>query len=410
MKKTLLCVCAYCLSLLLFTACGTKNEAAASRNSSTATSDNYSKGESVSSPVLGEALQLITPASETGFYEVITNAGAGTNIVYRDLNARKEIFLCSRPECRHNDESCTSYLGAATAYPPQAYFANGKLLIVKSGISDGTAASIFTSNSDGSERQTLAKLPSNRTIASEIYTDGAVLVFVGGGIGGTNSIMEISLSTGEVRETADIGSAILLNAHQRTLYLLNPADGLVSLVAANIDAPSMDNVILEYNPAERSAVCGESYVYQFINETQTVVRTDVATGEEISFVADVSGYALGQIGYDKIAVSAMLMGIQPTADGNNIYSNIYLDFEQKVAIPNTLRTQNFKFQPTDIVGEIGEFYCVLVDFKESTYLVANPDGTTDTIETIAPQYAFIAKENFWNCVPNYIAIESEVYQ
>ena len=45
-----------------------------------------------------------------GAYRLVYRADGSSNITYIDYATRSEIYLCNRPNCTHDNESCTSWL------------------------------------------------------------------------------------------------------------------------------------------------------------------------------------------------------------------------------------------------------------------------------------------------------------
>lgn len=68
--------------------------------------------------------------TDDGYYEVMDRVSVGgRNIMYTDFATGKQIYLCNRPECYHNDESCPSYFsGNYTSVRPFIDKSGTKLL------------------------------------------------------------------------------------------------------------------------------------------------------------------------------------------------------------------------------------------------------------------------------------------
>ena len=49
-------------------------------------------------------------ANENGWYQIYDNVNGYANIMYTDFQTKTTHFLCSRPECLHNDDSCNSFV------------------------------------------------------------------------------------------------------------------------------------------------------------------------------------------------------------------------------------------------------------------------------------------------------------
>ena len=49
---------------------------------------------------------------ENGYYDVLQRDDyKGSNITFADFSSATETYLCNRAECKHNDDTCTSFFG-----------------------------------------------------------------------------------------------------------------------------------------------------------------------------------------------------------------------------------------------------------------------------------------------------------
>lgn len=89
--------------------------------------------------------------TDKGFYAV--NAGSG-NIDFIDCANKKAAPLCSRPECKHNDDSCSAHFNNLTDVI--AY--DGYIYAVAQSENDFMATSLYRLSPDGSEKVELREL------------------------------------------------------------------------------------------------------------------------------------------------------------------------------------------------------------------------------------------------------------
>ena len=93
--------------------------------------------------------------NENGLYHIASREVDGnmyTNIYYYDYASKKEIYLCDKPECKHIDESCTSYVeNGLNAY----LFLHGKYVYI---LSNEQAGFSMDDGSDTNEHKEGAKL------------------------------------------------------------------------------------------------------------------------------------------------------------------------------------------------------------------------------------------------------------
>ncbi len=48
--------------------------------------------------------------SKDGYYSIYNNEDGMTNIMYIDYKTKKQIYLCDKSECNHDNEKCTSFI------------------------------------------------------------------------------------------------------------------------------------------------------------------------------------------------------------------------------------------------------------------------------------------------------------
>lgn len=110
------------------------------------------------------------------------------NIKYFDYSAKKEIYLCNKPNCKHDTEECSSYLDATKSnelfvYNDFLYLILGtdKAEIVKASMGEeGTTISereeqtpiIYKMNLDGTNKTKLFECPSGIELSSSFIFEG----------------------------------------------------------------------------------------------------------------------------------------------------------------------------------------------------------------------------------------------
>lgn len=97
-------------------------------------------------------------SSANGLYERISVYPNSYTIFFTDYETRQQIYLCSRPECTHNNESCTSFVDCKAGNIPGLLYSNDTLyLISPASVSENFLPVIERLNPDGSERKILAQ-------------------------------------------------------------------------------------------------------------------------------------------------------------------------------------------------------------------------------------------------------------
>lgn len=111
--------------------------------------------------------------NDKGFYEIFQNEDQSRNIMYSDYTTCNQIYLCSQPNCAHDNESCTSWIApcAGNVYPAAI---GDKLFIVYS-LSDQTSF-IEVRDANGSNANTLCEFASGDRIEVGVFANDKHLV------------------------------------------------------------------------------------------------------------------------------------------------------------------------------------------------------------------------------------------
>lgn len=124
---------------------------------------------------------------DKGYY-YINEGDNGRNIKYFDYSAKKEIYLCNKPNCKHNTEECSSYLDISETndlfvYNNYLYLISGtgssvtiSATIGEDGVSPsevgGQTPIIYRMNLDGTNKTKLFECPSGVELTSSFIFEG----------------------------------------------------------------------------------------------------------------------------------------------------------------------------------------------------------------------------------------------
>lgn len=138
-----------------------------------------------------EKMVYIEPGQISNFdkgYYYIDNGDDGNNIKYFDYSAKKEIYLCNKPNCKHDTKECSSYLDIAEAndlfvYNNYLYLisGSGSTTIMSATMGEegtsiseggGKTPSIYRMNLDGTNKTKLFECPSGVELGSSFIFEG----------------------------------------------------------------------------------------------------------------------------------------------------------------------------------------------------------------------------------------------
>ena len=138
-----------------------------------------------------EKIVYVEPGKISDFdkgYYYIRNKNSLSNIKYFDYSAKKEIYLCNKPNCKHDTEECSSYLNRLElnnlfVYNDYLYLISGTGHVLTRSLTtggDGTSTPevggkthiIYRMNLDGTNKTKLFEFPSGIEITSNFIFQG----------------------------------------------------------------------------------------------------------------------------------------------------------------------------------------------------------------------------------------------
>ena len=123
---------------------------------------------------------------ENGYFYINNDSN---KIMYFDYNTKKEVYLCNKPNCKHDNNTCSSYLEIAQNnelfyYNDYLYFINaeaaGNVIHVnfdgtRNEENEGRPATIYRMNLDGTDKKKLFTVPSGTQISMPYIIKGNIL-------------------------------------------------------------------------------------------------------------------------------------------------------------------------------------------------------------------------------------------
>ena len=179
--------------------------------------------------------------NDDGYYQIRQDEEGVSRLTYIDAASGKEVYLCQKPECRHEDERCTAFV-------PFALFA-GQLLVDQDHlyiVSSGTGASVITDEGvqaqaegpvieqmdlDGQNRRTLFQLEEGYQfhLGNVVFDDHALYIPVDKSeqvmlddrssmvVSLETTLYRIDLNSGEAEAVKDMKDEDILDAEGRTI-------------------------------------------------------------------------------------------------------------------------------------------------------------------------------------------------
>ena len=376
-----------------------------------------------------------------GFYHIVFNEASdngGTNILYYDYASGKEIFLCDQPQCSHNDESCTSYLGmmgmSATLFVHGNYVyllnsESGVSMDMGGGSGEFTASAIYRMDPDGKNREKLCDLPSGYMYSDNRLTFDDRCVYIPLSKNENiqvqdntymqhatdEAIFKIDLENGETSRFMDSkGSDIIAvrgrqmifskyNYEQDPEQLLNEKrfdeyDNVMRFAELSYFAYDLEGGGTVWKSRTASTILStywDQKLYYMDGGNLHAVSVENGNDELVAALADNLDYFIDEVRDGHIIIEAW----RPEGDG---YASTYAwDINGRQMREITLKT-SAPVQPVTIYSEYGEYFFVYYDHQQHT---EKSWAGTDQYVMDSMNAGLIKKEDFWNSTPSYEPFE-----
>ena len=170
----------------LLAACAVLFCACASSQSASAPSASAPQAENEAGP---QPLCMLHSSDEKAGKKAKTNDGIyfvewrdddsnGSNLLYLDYATRQAIVVCEKPDCLHNDETCTAFFPYRYGAANSCVVGNYLYMIFAGSEKENTLPALYRIDLNGQNRTQLATLPSEFDYNNPVATDGEKLYTV----------------------------------------------------------------------------------------------------------------------------------------------------------------------------------------------------------------------------------------
>lgn len=109
------------------------------------------------------------------FFQLRSDEAGGLNLLYLDYASQSAIVLCEKPNCLHNDETCTSFFPLKYGSASSCVVKNYLYLIFSGSKTENVPPTLFRLSLNGQNRTEISTLPSEFSYSNPIATDGEKL-------------------------------------------------------------------------------------------------------------------------------------------------------------------------------------------------------------------------------------------
>ena len=352
--------------------------------------------------------------NESGYYYFAKDENGNSLLRVVDYATLQDVPLCSQPNCAHGDETCPAWFAWAGTEPSVLAAADALYILFPGAPWDGWAFEtygekalprILKCNTDGSDRQELARFGASEAFASMPAADGQNLYIIltdySSASGPVEKIVTIGLDSGAVSadESVQRTELSIAGAWGRELILRSGA-GRNYYAAYNVDTKELRDL----GSTDSTAVVFEGSLC-FLDEATGAIRTvSVEDGGVTELATDLPEQASPQW--------AMLAGVTEQgyvvqASGEDGYHNWLVDFEGRAVRPE-LQAESTEerdhMRMLEIFARQGEDYLVSPSRSFHTVLTPGPNGATYGEDVVDYAFALISAKDFWSGTPNYRAV------
>lgn len=429
LKKTFSLLIGGILSLSLLTGCGA--------SAPQADSDSASAGDSLS--FVDYTRQGDGGGFAAGYYRLVPRADGSNNICFVDYQTRLQTFLCNRPECRHQDDTCPSWF-PCSASGGTLFVSGGHLFYLSFGnrnpdivasVGEDALPQLIQMDLSGAGREVLHIFSASDLIREGIVYDSSAIYFTcdsfenfeQNGNLPQRSLYQYDLGAKKLTKLKSltindqiIGACkreVILSAAAGAEDLSNAAEDLENTISCyNVDTGAEYTVLT--HPFVAVGRVSDGYYYLYDPTTTALSRVNLSPGAQQEVIKkEVFGEAFLSYPYEVKAVfdhHLFVMYEIPKNEEWTDYSTSLqaIDLATGKARPITIRVKKSgglaPAKEVEIVDELEDQFLVISSVEY--YDVALPlDGGSVNLPYPYFHYSLIEKQDYYSSDPNYIPIE-----
>lgn len=424
---------------LLLTGCGGKTKAAPSPAPSASPAP---VAQELDSPLtlLTDPMGIITSTqSDAGYYEFFKSGDTGCNILYTDFATQTRVFLCSRPECAHRDDSCTSWIPNARGDLMLLAW-NDSLYCMQIGASvqnptKDDLMQLWRMNPDGSGRELVYTFDNLHHLSGPIAASGETLYFpvavwTEDLSQRTVQLGAFHLDTAEFELLCDLegvdflgcqGSELFFSKitqpgyHPETLSEIaqNPVSG-----ASTFQFTALHVGTLQWRDVGDPVCClapqmGNGRLLWIDPEDFSLQQMDPATGE-ISLVTDQLPLDAGtQIGSSSVTGDVLFLTLldRSAESGGTEYCSVDLNSGEILgSTPVLFHASSKDPYPARILAQTEDSYLIISREEAVQSVYYGADGSVQPMQTYVARLAMIDKQDYWKGNDTSVPITDNVWK
>ena len=357
---------------------------------------------------------------------------SGMILTYIDYKTQSRTVLCSRPECTHQDDTCTAWFQQVRGHT-FADEESGHLFVITSADDrDGTPETLWKMDLNGQNRTKLTTMKASDSLGGGLVSDGQNLYFTVQSLVQdgqkfnpfsndlVKTLCEVNIDSGKTKTLLNFsGSGFLNGAFDRKLVLLRghwdeKGNSQQSYSVYDLDTGEEQQVF------DYTYTGGKDYITKvkdaelyFLQPTQgdfaDVKKVDLRTGQKTTLYEGLPYYGSDISYISNIEDGKIVIEITNTNNGKGPIDHHTYVVDETSAELGELKLDFASGAPPliPLIVGVANSHQYLVDSGNVERMTPfmNEDGTTDYALVLGPEYTLIEKEDYWNSVPNFITIK-----
>lgn len=338
-------------------------------------------------------------------------------ILYTDYSTNSTNYLCQNTECKHNDESCASYIKTACGFA--VFPANEKLFCIGLASADNSYNEkpvLISMDTEGKNRRTLLTLGASEDFATPliVVTDGSSLYFqVYEHSKNEKYLYSVNINTNQTEIVTSIPVDYILNSVYDDNFVF------WDLASSTNFTYSLSQMAFEKKAQGISGLYKGSQsldlVYDIdIKESYSRIKEAKSFTMILSDMKDNSKKEFGPYALEDDHGFVSISNFYGNHASVVYYSNgeqlsFHLNLSTGDLTKNTLYMSDGS-RPIPVVAEAGDYLFVIYGSRsESTTIYDRQGEIHEVYDPECPIYALIKKEDYYNNNPVFLLTKDNVY-
>lgn len=359
-------------------------------------------------------------ATDAGYYGVESVQPGTVRVVYTDYASCTRTCLCADPNCTHDSDACTAWFSSTGSTALFTAADRQTIYLAATGLADSECPGIlYAFAPDGSNRREVYRLSgkefafggvaeSSSTLYLEIqvYDPDADTI--------TWEILALDPATGEADTlfTTDQSGDRLTSAWGNRLVFDSVSDSNRSYYTVDVATGEKSAPLYSYDYTAQNRIeqAKDGFVYSLRSgegDQWDLYRVTLETGEEEKLAVGIPIYDADGTRFSGFFDNHAEIDTSDTRDMENIrplkYSVNLSTGEVRQSTLSYQRNGNVTF--AFILAETPSDFLVRSGSDSRTVTVVDESGTPSQVKDSVPQYALIAKSDYWNSTPAYREIK-----